>query len=327
MSMDNTIIQQGRFTADGNAKTLNLRSDVDWIRVYNTTIMTAGGADTLAEAYWQRGMSTGFGYLKTTATNALAVGALTSGFTLVDTSDQALGALTSTITAVSAAAIPVVTNTGVNGLSAGDVVRLINVAGGVQLGGIDFTVGNNTLSNTTYSLDYMSQIVAGTTGSWRKVNTDPLYYPTRRYITKISKAASAIVTFSVTHGYTVGQEIRFQVDGDVYGMGEIDGLIGTITAVSTANNTITVDIDSTAFTTFAFPVTAVAALGFTPAQGISVGEDSYTARTAGLTLKDATTNTGYIGITLAAGTTEPAGALNDVIYWVAGKSFSNLDEV
>ncbi len=39
-------------------------------------------------------------------------------------------------------------------------------------------------------------------------------------------------------------------------------------------------------------------------------------------LGDATTNVSYIGMTLAAGTSSPAGAASDVVYWTAGKSFS-----
>ena len=44
-------------------------------------------------------------------------------------------------------------------------------------------------------------------------------------------------------------------------MSEMDELIGNITAISTANNTITVDIVSTGFTAFAFPTSAVAGAG------------------------------------------------------------------
>ena len=43
---DNTIRLQGSFTSDGTAKILPIRSDVDWIRVYNMTTTTAGGAGT-----------------------------------------------------------------------------------------------------------------------------------------------------------------------------------------------------------------------------------------------------------------------------------------
>ena len=325
--MDNTIIQQGRFTSAGTAKTLQIRSDVDWIKVYNyTQAATQQATGRGVQFYWQRGMATdtGLEYKKTNATDALNLVALTSGgFTLVDSSIQTPGVLNATVTAISNAAIPVVSNSGTNGLSAGDVVRIINVAGAQQLGGMDFTVGYNTLTTGTFSLDYMAQIVAGTTGSWRKINFDPIFYPRRRSITKITQAASAVITMSVTHGYKVGQLVRFVVP-EIYGMTEMNGLQGTITAIdttTTTGNSITVNIDSSAFTAFAFPLTAD--VPFSRAEVIPVGEDTASALSSGVDiLTDATLNEAFLGIKLAAGAQSPAGSTSDVIYWVAGKSFS-----
>lgn len=324
---DNTIIQQGRFTSAGVAKTLQIRSDVDWMKIYNYTQMaTQQGTGRGVEFYWQRGMSvdTGIEYKKTNSTDALnGVTLASGGFTLVDSSLSPNGALNATVTAISNAAIPVVSNSGTNGLVAGDVVRIVNVAGAQQLGGFDFTVGYNTLTTGTFSLDYMSQIVAGTTGSWMKIKWDPLYYPRRRFITKITQVASAVVTMSVTHGYKVGQLVRFVVPA-AYGMVEMDGLQGTITAINTtttSGNSITVNIDSTAFTTFAWPLTAVNP--FTAAEVVPVGEDTAQALSSAVDiLSDATINEGYLGMILAAGAQSPAGSTSDVIYWVAGKSFS-----
>lgn len=325
--MDNTILQQGKFTSDGSAKTLQIRSDVDWIAVYNyTQAATQQASGRGVQFYWQRGMANGTGleYKKTNSTDALNLVTLTSGgFTLVDTSANAVGTLNATVTAISNATIPVVSNSGTNGLSAGDVVRIINVAGAQQLGGMDFTVGYNTLSSSTFSLDYMSTIVAGTTGSWRKINYDPLFYPRRRRVTKITQASQAVVTMSVTHGYKVGQAVRFVVPA-AFGMTQMDGLLGTITAIdttTTTGNTITVNIDSSSFSAFTFPLTA--GVPYTPAEVIPVGEDTAQALSSNVDiLSDATFNTGYIGIILAAGAQSPAGSTSDVIYWKAGKSFS-----
>lgn len=325
--MDNTIIQQGAFTSTGSTVRIPLRSDVDWMYVYNLT--QANGAQTTAvgvKYYWQRGMAAGAKWT-TFASNAAAASNLeqyitSNGFTLYDTSLQTPGALNATITAISNAAIPVVTNSGTNGLVAGDVVRLVNVTGAQQLGGFDFTVGYNTLSTTTFSLDYMSQIVAGTTGSWRKINFNPIFYPRRRFITSISKASQAVVVTSVTHGYTIGQQVRFAVPA-AYGMTQINGLTGNIVDINTSTtvNSFTVDIDSSAFTTFAFPLTA--AVPFTPAEVIPVGEDTATALLYGTDiLGDSTENVSTMGIILTGGVNCPGGAASDQIMWVAGKSFS-----
>ena len=54
-----------------------------------------------------------------------------------------------------------------------------------------------------------------------------------------------------------------------------------------------------------------------------IGEDTATALALGANiLGDATTNVGYFGMQLQAGAGSPAGVTDDVIYWVAGKSFS-----
>lgn len=317
--MASTIIQSGTFTSAGTAVELQIRSDLDWMEVDNYTQMATTQATGRGVMFrWQRGMAAGTGIeiTKTNSTNALNGEVMTTGgFTLLDTSVQTPGNLTSTITAISNAAIPVVTNSGTNGLSAGDVVRIINVTGAQQLGGMDFTVGLNTLSTTTFSLDYMAQIVAGTSGSWRKINFDPQFYPRRRFITAITAASSAVITMSVTHGLTAGQAVRINVPA-AYGMTEIDGLIGNITAVNTSTNTITVDIDSSAFTAFAFPLTA--AVPFTQATVVPVGETAN--GTYANTLDDATDNQSFIGMRLGAGIDGPAGSSGDVIYWRAGKS-------
>lgn len=325
--MDNTIIQQGRFTQGATAAnvTLQIRSDVDWIKVYNLTAITQGAADLGAEFYFQRGMTNGTGIvttkLGTQANDPLTIGALAAntGFFLVDSSVQT-NTSPIAITAVSTATPPVVSTGTTTGLAAGDVIRLSTVAGAPQFGGIDFTIDTIT-ANTSFRLPYASTLaVAGTTGFWRKINFDPLYYPRRRFMTTVTAGATTVVKMSVTHGYTVGQLVRFIVPA-AYGMVELNNLTGAITAIDTVNNTITVNIDSSGFTTFAFP--AAAAVPFSPAEVVPVGEDTAVALNANTNiLDDATINEGYIGVTLVAGNASPAGPANSTSYWIAGTSFS-----
>lgn len=331
--MDFTIIQQGRFTSDGSAKVLQIRSDVDWMKVYNITVAAANQTTAVGvEYYWQRGFPQGakWSYFKSNAAAAanLSQYLTSNGFYLIDSSLQAPGQLnngSTGVSAVSTAAIPVATVGSTAGMAAGSVVRMINIPGAQQLGGIDFTVGYNTFSGTTFSLDYMSQLgAAGTaTGKFRVIPFDPIFYPRRRFISKITQAAQAVVTLTVTHQYKVGQLVRFVVPAE-YGMVEMDGLQGTIVAIdttTTSGNSITVNIDSSAFTAFAFPVSA--SVPFSPAEVVPVGEDTAEALSAGVDiLTDATINQAYLGMLLTGGASNPGGAASDVIYWVAGKSFS-----
>lgn len=320
-----TIIQQGSFTSDGAARFIPLRSDVDWMEVYNFT--QAAAAQTTAvgvQYYWQRGLAPGGGfvYFKANAANAdnLFQTLSTTGFTLLENRGPSYGPLQSTITAISAAAPPVVTNTGTNGLVAGDIVRLTNVAGGQQLCGIDYEVGNGTLSATTFSLDFMPLIVAATTGSFRRLLTPRAWYPSTRTISAMSQGTNMTVTTTVSHNLTVGQRVRLNVPS-IYGMREANGLTGRVTAVISVE-TVQLDIDSSAFTAFGFPLTAD--VPFTFAQMIPFGQGA--GGTGGSDLDGALRNEAEIGISLFGGANAPAGANNDVMYWRAGKSF-NVENV
>ena len=225
-----------------------------------------------------------------------------------------------------------------SGLAAGDVVRLSNQATDNQLNGYDFTI-DTIVGNTSFRLAAALANAGGAGGAqagfFRKVNFDPLYFPRHRFIANITQAASAVITLTVRSGYAVGQEVRVIVPSirvaaaSVYGMVEMNNLLGTITAINdaVATQTITVDIDSTNFTAFSFPTAAQAATPLPKAMVVPVGMDTAQALTSAVDLlSDATDNQGIIGVELATGASSPAGVANDTVYWVAGKSF-NVDNL
>jgi len=350
--MDNTIIQQGNFTSAGTTKILTLRSDLDWMNVYNYTQIAASSASTGFQFYWQRGMAAGTGIevqgnAASTATYMLTLAA--GGFTLIDSSSTTLPARRPAggVIAITNANPPVVTDAA-HDLSVGEIVRFTSLDNQPQIGGLDFTVtavaagatftvGNISLANST----------ATTSGYWRRVPFESLYYPRRRAITFISASATAgraKVYMSVTHTFVVGEEVRLSLPGGsaVWGnYAQLDGTACTVLSTGearagaepnnggTANN-IVVDVDVSglgAWNVFGaggnqcYP--AAAAVPFTPAQVVPVGDDTVIALAGSYSgLEDATYNTGYIGMQLGAGADAPAGQANDVIYWVAGKSFS-----
>jgi hypothetical protein len=215
MSVVFTGTNQGRFTSDGTNKTIQIRSDLDWMWVYNQTNQYAAGAGEGAEYYWQRGMTQGRGtqYTKTVTTNALAVSqiAANAGFFLIDSSVNIPGPSLA-LTGITAGNPPVVNTANTASLADGDVVRIFNTAGAKQLGGLDFTIGALN-SGVSFELAYMAQIASANpgAGTFRKIPFSPLFYPSTRTITKISQATQAIVTLSVTHDYTIGQVVRFVV--------------------------------------------------------------------------------------------------------------------
>jgi hypothetical protein len=320
---DNTIILQGRFTADGNNQTIQLRSDVDWMEVINYTQMAA--TNDIGVAYkWQRGMAAGTGiyWYKQNGDNSQFASVLAAGdgFTLLDTSGNPLTAAVG-ITGSTNATQPVFSTAATAGLVTGSIVRLMMPAATntQNLGGYDIeidTVVANTSFRGRYALATAPGVGANGGATYRIVQWDPIYYPRWRYIANISQAAAAVITTTVQHGYTAGQEIRVRVPATAFGMTEINDLQGTITAVTAS--TITTDIDSSAFTAFAFPANGDYA--FSPAIVAPVGEAADAAYAN--MLDDATRNVSYIGMQLAGGASHPGGDNGDVMYWRAGKSFS-----
>lgn len=75
--------------------------------------------------------------------------------------------------------------------------------------------------------------------------------PRRKFITAITNAQYAVATFSEDHNFTDGEIVSFRVTKP-YGMVEINNLQSKV--LSHTSNTITVDIDSTFWTPFIFPV-------------------------------------------------------------------------
>ena len=317
----NTVIQQGSFVSTGSTQTLQVRSGVDWIRVYNYTQIAANAVTTGYEFYYQFGMPAGGGLEWQsngggTAVNIIALAAGT-GFTIVDSSLNVPGAQIA-ITAGTNAVQPVYSTANTAGLATNSTVRLTNLTGQANLSGYDFTI-DTVVANTSFRIANPlanAPGAAATAGFWRLIPFDPLYYPTRRNIVNITSAAQAVITTAVDHGYLPGMSVRLSVPA-AFGMTQADGLLVNITAI--ALGSFTVNLDTTAFSAFVFP--GAAAVPFTPASCQPVGEETDQFSNPNL-LDDATLNTAYIGVQLAAGTNSPAGVANDVIYWMAGKSFN-----
>jgi len=323
---------QGSFTSTGAATILQIREGIDWINVYNTTQMAASQSTAVGvQYYWQFGMPQNamIAYFKSNAANAenLSQYLTTGGFSIVNNTLNVPGPSIA-ITAVSNATPPLVSTANTNSMSAGNIVRLYNVSGAQQLGGIDFTIGT-VVTNTSFTLAYAPTIVAGTTGTYRTIPYDYYFYPPTRVITNISQAVNPIVTLAVTHAFTIGQRVRFiipTVTSLAYGMTALNQVETTIVNINQADtngytNTITVNTDTSAMSAFAWPLTADPV--HTPAQIVPVGEYTAQAITSGTNiLGDSEVNNGYLGILLPGGASHPGGAASDVIYWVAGKSFS-----
>lgn len=317
---------QGSFTADGNAHIINLPSDVDFFEVENLTRIITPQAGTGVKFRWMRGFTAASAIQENTdGGGVLTISRITTnGFTLINTADPQTPGPALAATTIDGATPPLVTSTNTGTLSNGDIVEIYNALGALQFNGYQFTVNNLTV-NTSFSLAYAPTIVTTgvTTQAYRVIKNQPMFYPRRLLIASISQAASAVVTFTVTHNLTVGQRIVFGVVPAMYGMTQISGLRGLITAINTTTNAVTVDIDTTGFTAFAFPVTAAAATPHTLPSVVPFGDGpSPASNPLGNqdVLDGATRNTAVRGMYLGAGANGPAGQNNDVIYWRAWKA-------
>lgn len=361
-----TVLGQGTFVVPATVvnQVVVIPSGVDWMWVYNYTQLGAAGAATPSlgvRYYWQRGMAAGTGIVEYKANASAAMNAdtlLTGGFTLYDPSGQTAGALPLLSNPVATTAStnvtrPVVSTGNTAGLVVGSVVRMSNTAQ-TDVNGIDMVVGAVT-ANVSFTLLTATNPLAtapgaiGGAGFYRIVNADPLFYPRRRYVVKITQAVNAQVSTSVAHGLTPGQEVRFSIPS-VSGMTQLNPTPGNnylaaivVTVVDDYN--FTINIDTSAFTAFTWPTISQMPASFP--QVIPIGEDTATSLASNTAqvpsvgglqiyntntqlLADSTVNTGFLGMVLGTGgnglelttaITGPAGsAASDVVYWVSGKS-------
>lgn len=328
-----TLITQGSFLSTGVGVKIPLPSSVDYFKTYNLTQMPLAPATAVVVmGEWFGGSlinpNSGLRWKKTNSTNALnldtfATSTASNGFTYVTVAPSVEAQAANAITAITAASPAVVSQT--NTYSDGDYLRLYSTTGMLQIGGMTFQI--SSVSGSGYTLIGLraAGLTAGTAGFTRRVSklaVDPEYL----FVTEITKASQAVVRFSVdpTAFYAVGMKLRFSIPSS-FGMTEMNGLTGTIVALSSANYTATVDIDSTSFTTFAFPLTTsspTAALFATAAPaGAKTAFDPVSLVQTGYDFSKQPFHTAQFTpyMFLAGGAQSPAGASGDTILWQAYK--------
>ena len=319
--MINTLY--GSFTADGNNKILELGVNVEWFRLINDTEFAATNNGRGYVYEWHKGMGTkGYRTYHPAGDHTTANDIIATGFNQIDSSNYTIGAAV-VVTGGTDDVRPVYSTASTTGISEGTVIRIQGSAQ-LNLHGMDFSVDDVNLDTDFRLANYLKTapgVIAGVC-TYRIIapnrevydasmaaNRVGGYFPGKRRIIQITQAASAVVHVAVDHGYTIGQRVRLKVPS-YYGMVEMNNLVGKVTAVTAG--TFTVDIDSTAFTVFKFPIFSVPE--FIDAYCIPNGE----TLTSGF--DGAVRNTAFKGFVLNAGTTSPAGSSGDTIRWRAGKS-------
>ena len=251
------------------------------------------------EWWWERGMGNGYanGILQASEGSTPQLPAMSAyrlpatGTTAVDaiscydtSNPPTFAALALTaITGTAGTFIVSMTNTGT--IAVGDYVRLYSTTGELQIAGYTFQVTAVT-ANTSITLGYMASsgmtFAADATAGFVVKYIPNRMYPRRKYIANITKASQAVIYFTAKNDFTVGEIISIRV-GAIAGAG---GTGGTMTEInnkqvrvlsvtnSATVSSVTVDLDTTGYTTFAFATSAQAAAGNQKSPGMAVPSSS-----------------------------------------------------
>lgn len=334
-----TIITGGSFTSTGAGVVIPVPSSVDYFKTWNVTQMAVASPSVVVAGEWfgskfgvgASAVNSGLRWKKSGSSailiDSFSTSAATDGFTYIQSVPVTEAAITGTTITQAAGAVASATNT----YSNGDRVRIYSSTGMLQIAGMDFTISSVSGSAfTLLGLDSSGFAAGATAFQARRISKLDAVEPQTIFITAISKATQAVVTTSIDISslYVVGMKIRFSIPSGM-GMQEMNGLTGTIVAVgaysSNATYNITVDIDSSAFSTFAFPAstsspTAQLFATFAPA-GASTTFNPVSQVQTGYDFQKQPFRTGQFVpyMYLAGGANSPAGASLDVINWSAYK--------
>jgi len=332
-----TINTQGSFLSAGVPVNIPLPSGADYFKTVNMTqIATTQSTGRGVQFEWYGNPSfanyNAIEWFKSnSASNAVNVNLITSGgFNYVTSYPAPEAAFVGTAITNADPAVA----SGFTGLTYnnGDRVVLYNTTGMAQIGGMAFTVSSvSSTGFTLLGLDAAGFSAAATAVTARRVAPYNAVLPEFMYVTAISQAAQAVVTVSAdpTNVIYVGQKLVFQIPAS-FGMVQmnseyLNGIPAIVTAVNYAAYQFTVNVNSTAFTAFAFPASSLsptAPLFATVApDGCSTQYNpllqTYTGYNFNLQPFRSSMFIPYMN--LQAGAQSPAGSSGDTIVWQAYK--------
>lgn len=327
-----TILTGGSFTSAGVGVKIPIPSSADYFKTWNVTQLAASNPNTVTNGQWfgskfGAGASPAGQGIKTVKTTSMLDSAFAAGtgFTYVTVAPVIEAQSANAITGITAASPAVVTQT--NTYSNDDILQFYGTTGMLQIAGMPFQISSASGSGyTLIGLRAAGFAAPATAGYTRRISKFSAVMPDVLYVTEVTKATQAVVRFSVdpSQRYSVGMKIHFSIPYS-FGMYELNGLTGKILSIDATNYTMTVDIDSSAFTTFAFPASTsspTAPLFATAAPaGASTQYDPVTNVQTGYDFKLQPFRTGEFTpyMYLAGGAQSPAGAANDVINYMAYK--------
>ena len=323
-------IQTGTFTSDGTDKSILLRADVDRVVVENLTEMTATNSGHGFRYTWYLGLDKSMIMeYHPAADHTSAISVISNAILPIDRFSIRDDLTFTSITAGTNAVQPVYSTADTSDIDTGSIVRIYGTDQ-TNLNGLDFTV-NSVVTNTSFrlanTLATAPGIVAGASGSYMVVAYNDFSYrsfiSTEIKISSVSLASNAVITTLSTHYIEPGATIRIIIPS-VYGMPEIADGIATV--LNTTSNTLLINIDTTTYTAFNFPIFSDYPFEFATVEQIeSEEEDDVAVDSSG---EDAITkeSSALVAMKLAAGTAMPAGSIGDEIRWTVYNAASENDE-
>lgn len=275
---------RGTFTSTGVNKVLYLPMVPNMIEVWNKTkwATTTNHVGTQAIGFSEDASGTAY-VTESNGTAWLGKTITSGGFTFFSAGSPTYGAVkTLASTYVTQAAAANVTITG-HGYNTGDTVVLYGTTSMLQIAGIPYVITRVDANNFTIPVNSSGFASAATAGFAKQLLYPDLYIPELCYITAVSTGTTTTITTSINHNFVVGQEVGFTVPS-AWGMTQLDSQVALqnnngipqqayVTSVPAANQ-IVVNINSTGYTAFAYPTSAIAALGLTFPQVYALGDQN-----------------------------------------------------
>lgn len=265
------------FQTSGTKQRINIPGIVKEVKMLNLSTLT--GNTTSYEFLWMNGID--FGNAIETKKDGASGNALSSQLGArplwVRTLRGEMRSALFNYNIYSAAKQPVITTPVgiVRDLIDGDVVRLSSQNNATALCGIDFEIDKvNNSANTFRIAEPLSQSVgaAAGPGKYERVYVNSWFYPSDRYIVNITRGKTTNLHLSVGCKYKKGQELKVYTSNRNK-MLEINGKTGTVLDISSDKRTVSLDIDSSGFMQFEFPVDN-APVSYTPAYVVPAGTDT-----------------------------------------------------
>jgi hypothetical protein len=341
-----TIITGDSFTSTGVGVKIPLPSSADYFRTWNVTQLALTGTVCVGGEWFgpkfgvgASARNDGLRWRKAASSviqiDNFSTSTASDGFTYVTSVPFIEAQNANAITNITAANPAVVTQT--NTYSNGDILRFYTTTGMLNISSMDFQI--SSVSGAGYTLLGLPATASngfatpGTAGFTRRVSNVAAVDPEFLFVTNISQATQAVVSTSIDPSFTyvVGMKIRLSVPAS-FGMVGVDGLTGTITAVNAVVATsnigaynLTTDIDTSALSAFAFPLSTLSPTAplfatLAPA-GAKTSFNPVTLVQTGYDFLHQPFRTGQFTpyLFLGGGAASPAGANADVINWTAYK--------